>query len=193
MKKCLFLAVTLFCAGGLIAQDTGPEVISSPQTGQKKQSSVSKQDADTAVSPTAGPMHAAHGKSKRGRIIVAQVPAAAEASKKSQPSPAAKKEMPKAAEQDSEEAGVMIDSKSDDTEGEALSSSYATGTERQEDAAFASSIPASYGQMKGVLNEQGRNVLVFENEEGILSFVQVSLGRDLLTWKLLARVARSQD
>ena len=117
----------------------------------------------------------------------------AEASKKSQASPSAKKETAKAAEQDSEEAGVMIDAKSEDTESEVFSSSYKTGTERQEEAAFASSIPASYGPMKGVLNEQGRNILVFENEDGILSFVQISVGKNSVSWKLLARVGRSQD
>jgi len=158
MKKYLFLALTLFCAGGLIAQ-------------------------------------------------VAQVPAAAGASKKPQPwtapaaagrpvsqsSTAAKKEAAKTQEQDGEETGVMIDSRSEDSEAETSPYSSKNSVDQAENAGFASSLPASYGPLKGVLNEQGRNVLVFENEDGILSFVQASVGKNSVSLKLLARVARSQE
>ncbi|MCX5784753.1 MAG: hypothetical protein NTX59_03600 [Elusimicrobia bacterium] len=186
MKKYLFAAAMLLCAGGLSARIPGAEVVPGPRTGREKQSSASKQ--------AAVPAYAAPSQSTRGRIVVAQVPAAPDAAKKYQSSAsAAKKEAAKAAEQDSEEAGVMIDSKSEDTESDASPSSSMTGTERQEDVTFASYIPSSYGQMKGVLNEQGRSVLIFENEEGILSFVQVSVGKKSVAWKLLARVARSQE
>ena len=183
MKRYLLTAAILCCAGGLNALTTGAEAVPGPQTGQKQQISVSKQ--------APAPVYAAPGKSTRGLIVVAQVPSAPDAAKKYQS--AAKKEAAKAAEQDSEEAGVMIDSKSDDADSETPSSSSMAGTERQEDAAFASYLPASYGQMKGVLNEQNRNVLVFENEDGVLSFVQVSVEKKSVTWKLLARVGRSQE
>ena len=152
MKKYLFLALTLLCAGGLIAQKNVPEVIPGPGDGNRKQSFAPKQS---------------------------EVPA------KNSKSPAPK--------QNSEEDGVVIDSKSEGSEAETSTYSSENNSEQQADAGFASSLPASYGKLKGVLNEPGRNVLVFENEEGILSFVQVSLGRSSLTWKLLARAGRSQD
>ncbi|HAF96428.1 MAG: hypothetical protein A2X34_08170 [Elusimicrobia bacterium GWC2_51_8] len=144
MKKYLFLALTLFCAGGLIAQ-------------------------------------------------VAQVPAAAGASKKSQSSTAAKKETAKTQDQDGEEGGVVIDSKSEDSEVDTTPYSSKNSVDQSENAGFASYLPAAYGPLKGVLNEQGRNVLVFENEDGILSFVQASVGKNSVSLKLLARVARSQE
>jgi len=125
MKKYLFLALTLLCAGGLIAQT--------------------------------------------------------------------KKIKPPAPELNSEDSGVVVDSKSEDIDAETFSDFSDGKAEQQKDADFDSSIPASYGQLKGVLNEPGRNVLVFENEDGVLSFVQASFGRNSLTCKLLARAGRSQD
>ena len=175
MKKYLFLTAMLFCAGGLAAYNSGSETAARPQAAQAQ--------PVPAPAPGDDPV----------RLKASQILAQADAAKKApQPAPAVKKETPKAAEQDSEEAGVLIDSKSD-TESEAQSSAYVAEIGHQEDAAFASSIPASYGPMKGVLNEQGRNILVFENEDGILSFVQISVGKNSVSWKLLARVGRSQD
>jgi len=121
---------------------------------------------------------------KSGRAMVAQAPSASDA---------AKKDQLKAAEQDDEDTSVIIDSKSGDADSETLSSSASAAAEHQEETAFDSSIPASYGQFKGVMAEQGRNVLVFENEDGVLGFVQISVARNSVNWKLLARVSRSQD
>ena len=178
MKKYLFLALTLFCAGGLIAQKNASEVISGPGDGKEKQSFAPKR---TAVSPAG-----------TNKVPAKNSKSAAPAASR-QNHAAVKKEAAKTTEQDSEEGGVVIDSKSEDSEAETLSYPSKNNAEQPEEAAFASYIPASYGQLKGVLIEQGRNVMVFENDEGILSFVQVSVGKNSVTWKLLARVARSQD
>ncbi|HAH33019.1 MAG TPA: hypothetical protein DCL44_11970 [Elusimicrobia bacterium] len=185
MKKYLFLIAVLFCAGGLGAKP-GTEAAPGPQKGQEKQNSVSTKAVVAS--------YTLHSQSERGRIIVAQVPSAPDAAKKTQP-PAtpSRKEAAKAADQDSEEAGVLIDSKSEDTESETQPASYKAATERQDESAFASYLPASYGQLKGILDEQGRNVLVFENEDGVLSFVQVSVGKQSVVWKLLTRIGRSQE
>ncbi len=86
-----------------------------------------------------------------------------------------------------EESVVMIDSR---TEPEDPRQSAAPAEERQAPAG----IPSSYGQCRGVMSEAGRTVLVFESpEDGSLAFVQISIGKSGVGWKLLDRVYRSAD
>jgi hypothetical protein len=55
-------------------------------------------------------------------------------------------------------------------------------------------IPASYGQCKGVMNDGGRTLLVFESaDDGAISFVQVTLGKAGAAWKLVDRIYRSAE
>lgn len=101
------------------------------------------------------------------------------------PEPA--KPAPKAVE-DQEESMVMIDDKTD-TDTSRGASAYA-----DEQPAAPGGIPSSYGQCKGVMNEGGRTVLVFESaDDGAISFVQVTLGKTGAAWKLLDRIYRSAD
>jgi len=90
-----------------------------------------------------------------------------------------------------EEGSVMIDEKA-----EAASSGRLSGGESEPAAAHANDagvIPASYGQLKGTLADGGANILVFENEDGVISFVQVLVGKKSVTCRLIDKVLRSAD
>lgn len=88
---------------------------------------------------------------------------------------------------DADEAGVMIDSKTDMDDSADYSAAYA-------ESAGNGGVPSSYGQCKGVMNEGGRSLLVFESsEDGTLSFVQVTTGKSGVSWKLIGRIPRSAD
>ena len=107
---------------------------------------------------------------------------------------AAKAEQAKTAaakqEQDAEESVVLIDSKAE-TEETGTSADY--GAEREE-RTVPGGLPSSYGQCKGVINDGGRNILVFESiDDGSLSFVQLVVGKSAVSWKLLDRIPRSGD
>jgi len=107
-------------------------------------------------------------------------PAAAPAKK---PEPA--KPAPKPAE-DQEESMVMIDDKVD--------TDYSRVSSADDQPAVPGGIPSSYGQCKGVMNDGGRTVLVFESaDDGAISFVQVTLGKTGVAWKLLDRIYRSAE
>ncbi|OGS56566.1 MAG: hypothetical protein A3J79_04915 [Elusimicrobia bacterium RIFOXYB2_FULL_62_6] len=116
-------------------------------------------------------------------------PAAAEPQKT--PAPAPKKEV-KPAEPE-EEGSVMIDSKAGDAEpGE--EPEYRPRSQGEADEVnVPGGLPVSYGFLKGTLTEGGRNLLVFENEDGTITFVQVTVGKSAAAWKLVARIRRSLD
>jgi hypothetical protein len=98
-----------------------------------------------------------------------------------------------AADQPEEEGSVMID---DRAEGEPRGrfSDNEAGTEAETgETNTPGGMPASYGQLKGTLSEGGKNFLIFENEDGALSFVQVFAGRNSVSWKLVSRIPRSAD
>lgn len=100
----------------------------------------------------------------------------------------AKAPAPKPAEEP-EESMVMIDDKAEPEYGKAAYSG-----EAEDRPAVAGGIPYSFGQCRGVLNEGGRSVLVFESlEDGTISFVQVTLGKGAVSWKLLDRIPRSNE
>ena len=54
-------------------------------------------------------------------------------------------------------------------------------------------IPASYGQLKGAINDSGRSLLTFESDDGTISFVQIFVGKSAVSWKLISRIYRSAD
>lgn len=169
MLKSLIAALLLVCGGALCAQT--PAV-------KKKAAADKKPAAAQAAAPAAQP---------------AQSPA--------QPMRAAKTETPKApavrqAESEAEESVVMIDSKAESEtagEGEDPESVVSYSPEREE-RAVSYGLPSSYGQCKGVLNDAGRNILVFESQDdGAVYFVQVRMGKSNVSWQLISRIPRSSD
>jgi hypothetical protein len=132
----------------------------------------------------------------------AQAPAKAVPAAKTAPAPApvkkaprpdaAKAEAARQAEADAEESVVMIDSKADGDETGRFSAAYAAAD--QEEPAVPGGLPSSYGQLKGVMNEAGRSLLVFESpDDGSITFVQATPGKSGVAWKLIGRIPRSQD
>ncbi len=125
------------------------------------------------------------------KTVTAQAPAPA-----AQPKKALKAELKpaaaKAEEQEPEESVVLIDSKGE-PEGEDAALPAAYGAE-QEERLVPGGLPSSYGQCKGVLSEAGRNLLIFESpDDGAISFVQVTVGKANVSWKLVDRIPRSAD
>lgn len=109
-------------------------------------------------------------------------PAAAPVKKTEPVKPAAK------AAEEQEESMVMIDDKADPDY------SRVSSADADEQPAVPGGIPASYGQCKGVMNDGGRTLLVFESaDDGTISFVQVTLGKTGAAWKLADRIYRSAD
>lgn len=135
--------------------------------------------------------------SKKIKAEVAALQTAAAAAVKAEAVQArkdAKEEQAKAAaakqEQEAEESVVMIDSKGEAGEAEAPA---AYGAE-QEERAVPGGLPSSYGQCKGVIADAGRNILIFESpDDGSVSFVQVTVGKANISWKLVDRIPRSAD
>ena len=122
-------------------------------------------------------------KKKARTAVKAAAPAAA---------PAAKAKPDAKADQEGEESVVMIDSKADIDETGRFSA--AGGDQDEQQPAVPGGLPASYGQLKGVLNEGGRSLLVFESpDDGAITFVQVTVGRTGVAWKLVDRIPRSGD
>lgn len=93
------------------------------------------------------------------------------------------------ADQDNEESVVMIDSKSDAED----NGSFSSGEDREE-RTVPGGIPSSFGQCKGTITEGGRSLLVFESaDDGTISFVQITIGKSGVSWKLVDRIPRSAD
>ncbi|MBU2575216.1 MAG: hypothetical protein KKH28_14195 [Elusimicrobia bacterium] len=110
---------------------------------------------------------------------------------KKTPQPRKKEPAETDAEQEADEGSVMIDSKAD--EDSADQPEYDRPPAETEDANLPAGMPASYGQLKGAFDDGGRNILVFENEEGVMAFVQVFVGKNAISWKLISRTRRSGD
>jgi hypothetical protein len=98
-----------------------------------------------------------------------------------------------------EENDVMVDAKSDDNDPDRFSDSdspsfnESVAASETEEPAVPGGIPASYGQLKGTLNDGGRSLLVFENEDGVISLVQIFAKNNAAGWHLVSRVYRSAD
>lgn len=86
-----------------------------------------------------------------------------------------------------EESVVMIDSRTEPEDAR-------TAAAYSEDRNVPGGLPSSYGQCRGVMNEGGRSVLVFESlEDGSIAFVQIVFGKTGVSWKLIDRIHRSAD
>lgn len=116
--------------------------------------------------------------------------AAAPAEEKKTPAPAPKKEA-KPAEPE-EEGSVMIDSKAGDADSQE-EPEYRPRPQGEDEGVVPGGLPVSYGLLKGTLTEGGRSILVFENEDGTLTFVHVLVGKSAVSWKVIARIRRSMD
>ena len=141
-----------------------------------------------AQGPASGKAAAPAAVNQSTRTARGAQPAAA-AKKPAAAKPAAKPAADNQADQDNEEAVVMIDSKGDAED----NGSFSAGEDREEKT-VPGGIPSSYGQCKGTIVEGGRSLLVFESaDDGTLSFVQVIVGKTSVTWKLVDRIPRSAD
>ncbi len=172
MKTTLFAVLLLSCGLTLRAQD--------PVPADKNTA------AAAAIKPAAQPKAASPRAAARPAKTVK--PAAAVSAQAQQ---TAKEEAAAKADSDADESVVMIDSKADIEDTGRFSA--ASGRE-QDEPAVSGGIPASYGQCKGVVNDGGRSLLVFESaEDGTISFVQVAAGKSKVAWKLVDRIPRSAD
>ncbi|MDA8244670.1 MAG: hypothetical protein M0025_11200 [Elusimicrobia bacterium] len=109
-----------------------------------------------------------------------------------QPAPAAAKAAaaPAKATDDQEDSGVLIDS----TKYDAEDSDAGAETQAYGATGVPGGIPTSYGQCRGVMNEGGRSLLVFESlDDGTISLVQVTFGKAGAGWKLAGRIPRSGE
>ncbi|MFA6433474.1 MAG: hypothetical protein WCW52_02130 [Elusimicrobiales bacterium] len=107
--------------------------------------------------------------------------------------PAPKAAEPAAGVQPEEEGAVMIDARSDENDPGRFSDDDPSEPPETARPAVPDGIPSSYGQIKGAVNDGGRSLLIFENEEGAVSFVQIFAGKNAVSWKLLSRIYRSRD
>lgn len=163
MNKSLIAALLLVCGGALCAQEPADKT---------KAAAAKKTVAAAAAVPAAQP----------------QQPAAQP--KKNVKAEPVKPASSKPSEQDAEESVVMIDSKAE-AEDEGVAVSYSA---EQDERAVPGGLPSSFGQCKGVISDAGRSILVFESpDDGSVSFVQVTLGRANVSWKLIDRIPRSAD
>jgi len=119
------------------------------------------------------------------------VPALKE-NKKTAPAQTEKKE-PAKGDQSEEEGSVIIDARSDEDYAERFSDSEPAAAAEPVEIAVPGGIPASYGQLKGAINDSGRSLLTFESDDGTISFVQIFVGKSAVSWKLISRIYRSAD
>ena len=105
---------------------------------------------------------------------------------------AGKKELSRG-DQFEEEGAVMIDDRNDEDYSGRFADNESAAAAEPEERAVPGGMPASYGQLKGTLNDGGRSLLVFENEDGTISFVQIFAGKNAVSWKLVSRIYRSAD
>lgn len=170
MKKTLWMLLLLACGAVVYAQGAGQAVKDKPAAGKK---AAPAQAAPEAAAP-------------------ASAGSAAPAARKTARAETSKQAAARQAEQDAEESVVMIDSKSD-AEATGRFSGAAFG-EEQEEPAVPGGMPSSYGQLKGVVNEGGRTLLVLESQEdGAITFVQVTAGKNSVAWKFIGRIPRGMD
>lgn len=94
-------------------------------------------------------------------------------------------------EQAEEEGSVMIDQLSAGDSGGRVPPEEEAAAD--DDGSAAGGLPSSYGQVKGTLTDGARNLLVLESDDGVISFVQVLVGKNSAAWKLVARLPRGAD
>lgn len=169
--KTFFFCAALLLGGRCFAADAKPA---------EKQPEAAAPAAKPARKP-------AREKQAAPAPAAARPEAAAPAAEQRKPAPKARRAAEKT-RQEEEPGEVLIDSRSgEDADG------GRAAVAAEEEAPAPNSLPASLGQLKGVLAEGGRSMLVFEGDDGAVSFVQVSFGRSGVSWKLVDRLARSNE
>ena len=79
-------------------------------------------------------------------------------------------------------------------DGALITVQFREGVDAERGADVPGGLPSSYGQCKGVMNEGGRTILIFESlDDGAIYFVQVNVGKNSVSWKLVDRILRSAD
>jgi len=63
--------------------------------------------------------------------------------------------------------------------------------EEQKDIYDENSLPYSYGVIRGVINMDGKNIMVLEGDDGSINFIYVYIDRGKLKWKLYGKIKRS--
>lgn len=168
MKRIIF-TLLLLAGGAAYAQDT--------EQAPKEKRASKRAAAQAKTGPAARPEAAA--------------PAEPRAPAGNAGRPETSKPAAKINDADAEESGVMIDSRSDGEETGRFAAS--ASREEREDPA-AGGLPSSYGQLKGVMSDAGRSLLVFESpDDGSITFVQVTIGKNNAAWKLVDRIHRGAD
>lgn len=171
MKKVLFLLLAAALAAPAFAQEKADAGKPPPAAAAARKPAAKPEPAKPAGKPAAAQPAAKAGP-------------AAKAARPAQAKPAA---------EEPEEAMVMIDSKSEPEETGRFSAA-AFSQEPDDAPAVPGGLPSSYGQLKGVMNDGGRTLLVLESpDDGAITFVQVTAGKSSVSWKLLDRIPRSLD
>ena len=142
------------------------------------------------VPVSTGTVTAAPAPKKRApRKKAAVAPAPAQAQKAA--APEAPKTVKKAPPVEEEEPGaVLIDPRSDEDRSGRFTANNAGAEADTEEANAPNGIPASYGQLKGTLNDAGRSLLIFENADGEITFVQVFIGKSAVSWRTISNIRR---
>lgn len=96
-------------------------------------------------------------------------------------------------EQGDDEGGVVIDDRSETGPTTTQEADDESEAREPEQTKVLGGMPASYGVLKTAFTENGKNFLLFENEEGTLSFVNIFLGKKGFSWKLISQLRRSAD
>lgn len=106
---------------------------------------------------------------------------------KQTPAPGLKKEDKNNVEDEYSE--VLVDNMESDSYDSYQES--ASLSENEQGIDYTGQIPFYYGSIKGVLNDGGKNILVFEDENGVITFVQIYFGKNTVKWTVLARMKRN--
>ncbi|MEW6011804.1 MAG: hypothetical protein ACP5SD_05325 [Elusimicrobiales bacterium] len=88
--------------------------------------------------------------------------------------------------EDYSQSEVLVDKMNFDTE----STGYSYGEENQ-DIIDPDALPYSYGVIKGVINLEGKNILVLESDDGTINFIYVYNDRGKMKWKIYGKIKRN--
>ncbi|PIS46519.1 MAG: hypothetical protein COT17_08150 [Elusimicrobia bacterium CG08_land_8_20_14_0_20_51_18] len=89
--------------------------------------------------------------------------------------------------EEEEYSEVMVDT----SEPDAYRSAYFKEEKNAVEKEDAAAIPYVYGSLRGSFNEGAKNIMVFENEEGVITFIQVFLEKNSVSWKFLSQINRN--
>lgn len=88
--------------------------------------------------------------------------------------------------EDYSQSEVLVDKMNFDTE----SASYSYGEENQ-DTIDPDALPYSFGVIKGIINSEGKNIIVLESDDGTINFIYVYNDKGKMKWKIYGKIKRS--